>query len=85
MFKTMENCSKPCDSKLVDSRVLAYQHQWEQEQKKTDHLDTPKVDKNNWAKILESIILHLKLMRGVRGVPLAYVVRQHVKEAYISP
>ena len=34
---------------------------------------------------MENIVLHLKLMRGVRGVPLANVVRHHIKMAHISP
>ena len=42
----------------------------------TDNLEVLKVDKSNWAKI--------KLMRGVHSFPLAYVVRQHNKMAYIS-
>ena len=84
MFKTMEHCSKPYDIKHVNSRkLLVYQHQWE-EQKKTDNLDVPKVDKNDWSKTMENVVLYLKIMRGVRGVLLAWVVRQHVKVTHIS-
>ena len=42
----------------------------------------PKVDKNNWAKTLKNIVLHLKIVRGMRGMPLAFVVWHHVP---ISP
>ena len=52
---------------------------------KSDHIKTPKVDKNNWSKTMENIVMYLKLMRGMRGVPLAYVVRCHVKVARIFP
>ena len=34
---------------------------------------------------MEAIVLHLMLMRKMRGVSLAYVVRQHVKVANIPP
>ena len=34
---------------------------------------------------MENIVLHLKLVRGVRGVSLAYVVWHHVKVAHIPP
>ena len=34
---------------------------------------------------MEVIALHLKLVQGVWGVPLAYVVRQHVKVMHVSP
>ena len=44
-----------------------------------------KIDKNNWAITKENIVLHLKLIRGARGVPLVYVVRHHIKVAPISP
>ena len=54
------------------------------EQKKTDDLEVLNVDKNIWAKTMENIILHLKLLRGVRGVLLAYAVRQNIKIAHIS-
>ena len=42
---------------------------------KTDNLEVPKVDKNNWAKTMKNIALHLKLMKGVGEIPLVYVVR----------
>ena len=34
---------------------------------------------------MENIVFYLKLMRGVRGVPLAYVVKHHVKVVHILP
>ena len=34
---------------------------------------------------MESIVLQLKLVRGVTGTPLAYVVWCHVKVAHILP
>ena len=37
------------------------------------------------AKTMKAIVLHLKLVRGVRGVPLAYVVRQHIKVEHVLP
>ena len=89
MFKLMETCSKPYFIRLVNSRkMLECHHQRELEQKKTDNIKAPKVDKNNLAKTMENIVPHLNLVRevrGVRGVPLAYVVRHHVKVAHISP
>ena len=33
---------------------------------------------------MENIVLHLKLVRGLRGVLLAYVVWCHIKLAHIS-
>ena len=44
--------------------VLEYQHQSKLEQKKTDDLEAPNVDKSNWAKTMENIVPHLKLMQG---------------------
>ena len=74
MFKTMEHC--------FNSRaVLEYQHQWDLEQKKTDKPEMLRVDKSNWARTIEAIMLHLKVV----GIPLAYVVGQHVKVVYILP
>ena len=34
---------------------------------------------------MEAIVLHLRLIKGVRGDPLTYVVRQNVKVVHISP
>ena len=34
---------------------------------------------------MDNIVLHLKLVRGMRGIPLAYVVWCHIKVAHISP
>ena len=34
---------------------------------------------------MENIVLHLKLMREVRGISLASVVSQHVKMAHVLP
>ena len=66
MFKMMEHCTVPSDIHHVTGRkVLEYQHQWELEQKKTDELNMTKVDQSNWAKIMEAIVLHLKLVRWV--------------------
>ena len=48
--------------------------------KKADDLEVPKVDKSNWT----NNVLHFKLLKGVRGVPLAYVIRQHIKVVHIS-
>ena len=36
-------------------------------------------------KMMESIVLHLKLVRGVRGALLAYVVWVQVKVVHILP
>ena len=86
MLKMMERCFKAynigCDN---NTSVLQYQHQWELEQKKADDTEALKVDKNNWAKTLENILLHLGLVRGVSVTPLAYVIQCHVKVAQISP
>ena len=43
------------------------------------------VDKNNSEKTMENIVLHFKLLRGMRGTPLVYVVWHHVKVAHILP
>ena len=51
-----------------------YKHQWELGQKKSDDFEVPKVDKNNWVKPMENIVFHLKLVRGIRGVLLVFVV-----------
>ena len=45
----------------------------------------PKVDKNNWAKTMKNIVLYLKLVRGMREIPLAYKVWCHIKVAQIPP
>ena len=50
-----------------------------------DNLKVSEIDKNNWAKTIEKIVLQLKLVRGVRGDLLAYVVRQYVEVANTSP
>ena len=86
MFKMMEQCSKIYDVNHVKSKkLLEYQNQWEFEQKKKDDLKVPKVGKSNWAKTMEAIVFHFKLVRGVWGVSLAYLVRQHVKVVHILP
>ena len=33
---------------------------------------------------MKAIVLHLRLVRGMHAVPLAYEVRQHVKVMYIT-
>ena len=51
MFKIVKQCSKFYDIFCANSNsMLQYQHQWDLEQKKTDNLNMPKVDKSNWAK-----------------------------------
>ena len=43
----------------VNSRAaIENKHQWNLEQKKTDKLEVPKVDKNKWAKTIKNIVLH---------------------------
>ena len=86
MFKTIEHCSN--DYRIQDiniTSVLCYQYQCKLEQKKSDDIEAPKVNKNNWAKNVENIVMYLKLMRGIREALLAYVVRNHVKVAHIPP
>ena len=62
MFKLMEHCSKPYNIKHVNSRAVPeYQYQWKQEQKQTEDLKLHKVDKNNLAKTMKNIVLHLRL------------------------
>ena len=86
MFKMMEHCSQDYVVRNINSTsVLHYQHQWKQEQKKTDNVKVPKVDKNNWAKPMEHIVLHIKLVRGIKGSMLAYVVWHNFKIAHILP
>ena len=86
MFKTMEHCSKnDTIQDVYSTSVLCYQHQWELEQKKSDDIEAPKVDKNNWTKTMEKIIIYLKLVRGMSGTPLTYVVQCHIKVAHIPP
>ena len=55
----------------------------ESEIREADEVDVPMVDDNNWAKTMENIVLHLKLIRGVRGTLLAYVVWHYVMEEHI--
>ena len=55
------------------------------EKKKINDTEAPKVDKNDWAKTMENIVLDLKLIRGMRETPLAYVVWCHIKVAHILP
>ena len=40
------------------------------ENRRMDDIELSKVDKTNWAKIIEATSLHLKFIRGVRGIPL---------------
>ena len=54
--------------------ALKYQYLQELEQKKIGDIKVPKVGKNNRVKTMEKIVLYLELVRGVRGVPFAYVV-----------
>ena len=44
-----------------------------------------KTDKNNWAKTIENVVLHLKLIRGTNGAQFAYVIRHHIKVTNIMP
>ena len=75
IIKMMERCSKDYDIGCINSTsVLHYQHQGKLEQKKTKDAEAPKVDKNNWAKTMENIVLLLKFVRGMRGTLLAFVV-----------
>ena len=84
MFKMMECYSKASGIGHANSTSLLHcQHQWELEQKKTYVTEAPKVDKNNFMKTMKNIILNLKLIRGMRGTPLAFVVQQHVEESHI--
>ena len=86
MFKMIEHCSKAYDIGVVNiTSVMQYQHQWELEQKKSDNTEAFKVDKDNWAKTMESIELHLKLIREMRGTLLASVVWFYIKVAHILP
>ena len=86
MFTMMEHFSRDYNISNVNSTsVLKYQHQWELKQKKLDNIEAPKVDKKNWAKTMENIMLHLKLMSRVKGAPLADVVWCYVKIAHIPP
>ena len=84
MFQTMEHCSKDYRIQDINSTsVLCYQHQWKLEQKKSDDIEVPKIDKNNWAKTMENIVMYLKLVRGMRGTLLSYLVLHHIKVALI--
>ena len=46
-------------------------------------VEVPKVDINDCENIMENTVLHLKLERGMRGTPLAYVVWHHAKVTHI--
>ena len=86
IFKIIEGRSKAYGIKHFDSTsLLQYQHKWELEQKKVDNTKVPKVDKINWAKTMENIVLHLQLIRGVREALLAYVVWCLIRVPCISP
>ena len=55
-------CPKPydinlCQEKFTNSRVSG------SESRKADDLGVPNVDQNNWVKTMESIALHIKLLR----------------------
>ena len=78
MFKMMEHNFKDFVIRDINSTsLLHYQHQWEMELMKTDNIEVPKVDEK-WVNTMENIVLHLKLMRGMRGALLAYEVKNHV-------
>ena len=68
MLKMLYYCSRSYDMRCVNSTsALKYQHQLELKQKKSDYLKVPKVDKNNWARTMENIVLHLKLIKELRS------------------
>ena len=81
MFKTMGYCSRVYKIQHVDSTsILKYRHQWELQQKKTDDARVP----DHWKKAIKNKVLYIKLVRGVRGVPLAYMVWYHIKVPHFS-
>ena len=48
-------------------------------------VNVPKVDKKHWAQTMENIVLFLKFVREVRGIPLGYVTQCHIKMVHIQP
>ena len=70
---------QPNGINVINSReLLAYQHQWELEQKNMDDLVLSKVT-------IESIVVHIQLKEECWGNPFDYVVRHHIKVVHISP
>ena len=67
----------------VKKETLNLQKQWSQKVKEADDFDVPKVDLDNKVKTMKYIILHLKLMRGIRRTLLDYMVWHYVKVAHI--
>ena len=72
------------DLQHKSTSVLKYQHQLKLEQKKSYEIKVSKLTITVEVKTVENM-LHLKFIRGVRGVPLAYMVQDHIKVAHITP
>ena len=51
--------------------------------KNSDDPEVPKVDKNKRATTVEAIMHHFKLIQRIQHVPLASVVKEHIKVAQI--
>ena len=83
MFKMMEHCSKDYRIQDINSTaVLYYQHQGKLEQNESDNIEVLD-DKNNWVKTMKDIVMYLKIMRDMKGTPLAFVIWCHGKVAHI--
>ena len=54
------------------------------EQKNADKIKLPKLDKNNWAKAMEAIMINLRIAKGLLGFLLGLVAKQHVKVVHIA-
>ena len=79
MFKMVEHCSRTCN-KVCEQHICAeVPASIQAGAEKSDDIEAPKADKNNWAKAMKNIVLHLKLMREVRGVLLACMVCHIIK------
>ena len=82
IFEMMEHCSKSynifCECFIVPASMG---HGAEKDRQPQG----VQRSKHNWAKMMDAIVLYLKLVRGVQGVLIAYVVRQHITVAHILP
>ena len=71
--------------RIINNKGLKLQHQWELKSRKTEHLEIFKVGKTNGVKSIVVTELYLNHVRGVRGIPFDYVIRQPTNVRHISP
>ena len=83
VFKIMAHCLRY--SSYLQEKHSTVQGQWELKQRKKDDFKVPEIDEINLTKTMEATVILLKFVKEMQGIPLANVVRQHVKLTLTSP